>query len=294
MTQRTLFVVKLGGALLDDASALAATIKSVCDLHITHPGSVVVVHGGASAVDRHLARLNMPTQKREGIRLTPSDQMIEISAVLNGRVNCTIVAGLIARGSRAVGLSLADGFTASAEKTTRYSFDPGCVGEIVGGDPKLLHMLLENGFLPVISSVAVDCDGELLNVNADDAASAVARIVGATRLVFLTDVPGVLDGSGQLVPNLTISLASKLIDDGVIHGGMIPKVRSAIDSADAIGIPVVIAGWAEPDILTRIADGEPIGSTLSPPIKPSFPALHARTATRSAEEFAQASEDRIR
>ena len=91
MIQRSLFVVKLGGALLDDSAALAATIDSICALHTTRPGSVIVVHGGGSSVDRHLARLGMPTEKRDGIRLTPPDQMIEISAVLSGRVNATIV-----------------------------------------------------------------------------------------------------------------------------------------------------------------------------------------------------------
>ncbi len=264
MIQRSLFVVKLGGALLDDAVALASTIESVCALHIARPGSVIVVHGGGSAVDRHLARLGMPTEKRDGIRLTPPDQMIEISAVLSGRVNATIVAELLASGSAAVGLSLADGFIATAATTTRYAFNPGRVGEVTGGDPKLLHTLLDSGFLPVISSVAVDSGGDLLNINADDAAAAIARIVGATRLVFLTDVPGVLDRSGKLIPQITAAEAATLIEQGVIHGGMIPKVNNALQTAADIGISVVIAGWRDQNILNRLANAESVGTTLRP------------------------------
>ena len=278
MIQRSLFVVKLGGALLDDSAALSATIDSICALHTARPGSVIVVHGGGSSVDRHLARLGMPTEKRDGIRLTPPDQMIEISAVLSGRVNATIVAELLARGSSAVGLSLADGFLTSSITTTRYSFNPGRVGEVVGGDAKLVHTLLNAGFLPIISSVAVDAGGDLLNVNADDAAAAIARIVGATRLVFLTDVSGVLDQDGALISQITASEVATLIEQGVIYGGMIPKINNALATATETGVCVVIAGWRDKNILARLADGESVGSTILPP---SIASLHTTQSTLS-------------
>ena len=278
MIQRSLFVVKLGGALLDDSAALSATIDSICALHTARPGSVIVVHGGGSSVDRHLARLGMPTEKRDGIRLTPPDQMIEISAVLSGRVNATIVAELLARGSSAVGLSLADGFLTSSITTTRYSFNPGRVGEVVGGDAKLVHTLLNAGFLPIISSVAVDAGGDLLNVNADDAAAAIARIVGATRLIFLTDVSGVLDQDGALISQITASEVATLIEQGVIYGGMIPKINNALATATETGICVVIAGWRDKNILARLAEGESVGSTILPP---SIASLHTTQSTLS-------------
>lgn len=278
MIQRSLFVVKLGGALLDDSAALSATIDSICALHTARPGSVIVVHGGGSSVDRHLARLGMPTEKRDGIRLTPPDQMIEISAVLSGRVNATIVAELLARGSSAVGLSLADGFLTSAITTTRYPFNPGRVGEVVGGDARLVHTLLNAGFLPIISSVAVDAGGDLLNVNADDAAAAIARIVGATRLIFLTDVSGVLDQDGALISQITASEVATLIEQGVIYGGMIPKINNALATATETGICVVIAGWRDKNILARLADGESVGSTILPP---SIASLHTTQLTLS-------------
>lgn len=278
MIQRSLFVVKLGGALLDDSAALAATIDSICALHAARPGSVIVVHGGGSSVDRHLARLGMPTEKRDGIRLTPPDQMIEISAVLSGRVNATIVAELLARGSSAVGLSLADGFLTSSITTTRYPFNPGRVGEVVGGDAKLVQTLLHAGFLPIISSVAVDAGGDLLNVNADDAAAAIARIVGATRLIFLTDVSGVLDQDGALIPQINATEVATLIEQGVIYGGMIPKINNALATATETGICVVIAGWRDKNILARLAEGESVGSTILPP---SISSLHTTQSTLS-------------
>lgn len=278
MIQRSLFVVKLGGALLDDSAALSATIDSICALHTARPGSVIVVHGGGSSVDRHLARLGMPTEKRDGIRLTPPDQMIEISAVLSGRVNATIVAELLARGSSAVGLSLADGFLTSAITTTRYPFNPGRVGEVVGGDARLVHTLLNAGFLPIISSVAVDAGGDLLNVNADDAAAAIARIIGATRLIFLTDVSGVLDQDGALISQITASEVATLIEQGVIYGGMIPKINNALATATETGVCVVIAGWRDKNILARLADGESVGSTILPP---SIASLHTTQSTLS-------------
>ena len=278
MIQRSLFVVKLGGALLDDSAALSATIDSICALHTARPGSVIVVHGGGSSVDRHLAKLGMPTEKRDGIRLTPPDQMIEISAVLSGRVNATIVAELLARGSSAVGLSLADGFLTSSITTTRYSFNPGRVGEVVGGDAKLVHTLLNAGFLPIISSVAVDAGGDLLNVNADDAAAAIARIVCATRLIFLTDVSGVLDQDGALISKITAPEVATLIEQGVIYGGMIPKINNALATATETGVCVVIAGWRDKNILARLADGESVGSTILPP---SIASLHTTQSTLS-------------
>ena len=278
MIQCSLFVVKLGGALLDDSAALSATIDSICALHTARPGSVIVVHGGGSSVDRYLARLGMPTEKRDGIRLTPPDQMIEISAVLSGRVNATIVAELLARGSSAVGLSLADGFLTSSITTTRYSFNPGRVGEVVSGDAKLVHTLLHAGFLPIISSVAVDAGGDLLNVNADDAAAAIARIVGATRLIFLTDVSGVLDQDGALISKITAPEVATLIEQGVIYGGMIPKINNALATATETGVCVVIAGWRDKNILARLADGESVGSTILPP---SIASLHTTQSTLS-------------
>ena len=269
MTRQGVHVVKVGGALLDDASSLAAVTAAVASMHRSRPGSVVVVHGGGSAVDRHLARLGMKTQKRDGIRITPPDQMTEIGAVLGGSVNQRLVGALLALGARAVGLSLADGGMTVASPITRLSFDPGCVGEVTHTDPTLLKALLGSGFLPVISSVAMDDEGGLLNVNADDAAAAIASLLGGSGLVFLTDVPGVLDGTGATIDRLDAAQVDALISDGTIRGGMIPKVRGALETASATGVEVVIASWRHPEELAQIANGASVGTRIHATLAPA-------------------------
>lgn len=257
-------IIKVGGALLDDAKSLAAVLDAAARMHSARPGSVVIVHGGGCAVDRHLAQLSMATQKRDGIRITPVDQMVQIGAVLGGIVNQRIVGALLAKGSRAVGISLADGFLTSAAKATHYSFDPGQVGTVHGGDPGLIDSLTGSGYLPVISSVAMDAHGELLNINADDAAAAIARIVGASALLLLTDVPGVLDGEGLVIPDIDPARAEELIASGTLSGGMIPKIRSALATAAATGVPVVIAGWRDAAALAKLSSGQRVGTAVLP------------------------------
>jgi len=134
----------------------------------------------------------------------------------------------------------------------------------------------------VISSVAVGADGTLLNVNADDAAAGIAKICAADRLVFLTDVSGVLDHDGALIDTIDSSRAAELIESGVISGGMIPKVNNALATAADIGVAVVIAGWRDRDVLTRIAAGESVGTTILPPKHDDFTAA-AHTNTQLAE-----------
>ncbi len=265
MNNDNLYVIKLGGALLDDGCALDATLRAIAAMHETNPGSALIVHGGGSAVDRHLAQLGIASEKRDGIRLTPPAHMDAIAAVLNGSVNSTLVAKLLARGSAAVGLSLADGATTTARVSTQYPFDPGCVGEVTGGNPRLIEMLLSGGYLPVVSSIATTGDGTLLNINADDAAAQLSTLLGATALIFLTDVAGVLDSDGSLLASLNESEIESRIDRGVIHGGMIPKVRGALATARAIGAPVIITSWRDPTLLKRLVTGEKIGTAILPP-----------------------------
>ncbi len=264
MTVRPLFVIKLGGALLDDSPALSSLLDGVAAMHRAGPGCVLLVHGGGSAVDRHLARLGLETRKRDGIRLTPPEQMIEIAGVLRGSVNATLIAHLHARGVNAVGLSLADGATTEAQVTTQFDFDPGCVGEITSGDPRLIQTLLSAEFLPVVSSIAAARDGTLLNVNADDAAAALARILNASGLVFLTDVSGVHGSDGQSIQTLTTPEVEELISKRIITGGMIPKVRGALATAESIGVPVIITTWRDATVLPRLAAGESVGTSLLP------------------------------
>ncbi len=255
-------VIKLGGALLDEPEAHSRAFDALATCLKSAPG--VVVHGGGKAVDRQLERLGMSSRKQDGIRITPPDQMDEITGVLAGRMNARLVGLLLARGVRAVGLTLGDGGLTRARVTTRYPFDAGRVGEIAGGDPTLLPTLLHAGFTPVLSSVALDAEGGALNVNADEAAAAIARLLPAERLVLLTDVPGVKDGSGRVLPRLNAAGAQAMIDSGEITGGMIAKVRGALEAASAARVPVLVAGWNEPAALARLASTDAPGTRIEP------------------------------
>jgi len=259
-------VVKVGGRLLDEPAACAATFAAVAALHRDHPGGAILVHGGGVAVDRHLAKLGLESERREGIRITPPEIVEPIAAVLAGLVNKRLVGLLLAHGGgiAPVGIALGDGGTCRTRATRRYPFDAGRVGEIEGGDPTLLRSLLAEGFLPVVSSIGIDDDGGLLNVNADDAAAALCPIVGASGLVLLTDMPGVLGRDGVAIPELDAAACEALVADGTISGGMIPKVRAALETADAAGVPVTIASWTDPDALHRIAAGRPAGTRIRP------------------------------
>jgi acetylglutamate kinase len=265
------FVIKLGGALLDEPQAHAPAFDALATCLRAAPA--VVVHGGGKAVDRQLDRLGMPSRKQDGIRVTPPEQMDQITGVLAGCMNARLVGLLLARGVRAVGLTLGDAGVTRARVTTRYAFDAGRVGEITSGDPGLLHTLLQAGFTPVLSSIALDSHGETLNVNADEAAAALARLLPAERLVLLTDVPGVKDGSGRVVPRLDATRTRAMIDSGEITGGMVAKVRGALEAAESAGVPVLVAGWNEPAALARLTHADAPGTRFEP---------HARLETLRA------------
>ena len=249
------FVVKLGGALLDRPESAGAFFAALARLHRERREGVVVVHGGGAAVDRQLAALGFETERREGIRITPPEQIEAIAGVLAGSMNKRLVGLLRALGLPAVGLCLGEAGVVECRKTTAFPFGPGRVGEICGGRPRLLEVLLAEGFLPVLSSIGIDEEGGLLNVNADDAAAGLARVLAARELVLLTDVPGVLGPDGSLLPRLDASEIARGIEEGWIAGGMIAKVRGALAAAEAARVPVRIASWSEPASLLALLDG---------------------------------------
>lgn len=258
------FVIKVGGLALEQPAAHPELWASFVALHHAHPGGVVLVHGGGSMIDQHLDRLGLRSERREGIRITPPELIEEICAVLAGRVNKALVGLLLARGAEAVGLSLGDGALAIAGQA-QYTFDPGRVGAVIGGEARLLKVLLREHFLPVLCSIGMDEQGERWNINADDAAAAIASILKAKSLVLLTDVPAVLDAERRPIAELDAQRAEALIASGVIAGGMIPKVRGALKTAASSGTPVTIASWKEPSDLPRLAAGAAVGTRCLPP-----------------------------
>lgn len=257
-------VVKIGGAALDNPARAAELWAALAETHGATAGRLVLVHGGGRAVDEHLSRLGMTSERREGIRITPAEQVEEIVGVLAGRVNKAVVGALQAAGVPAVGLCLGDGGITRTARATGYTFDPGYVGEVRGGDARLLTLLMHGGFLPVVSSIGLDEHGQALNVNADDAAAGVARVVSASRLVLMTDVPGVLDADRRVVAHLSPRGVERLIESGVVSGGMIPKARAAARAAESCGAPCTICSWGTPGDLVRLARGEAAGTSVAP------------------------------
>lgn len=259
-------VIKVGGAGVDDPASAGALWRAMIDAHHAIRGNLVLVHGGGRAVDEHLARLGMTSERIDGLRVTPPEQMGQIAGVLAGRVNKGVVGAINAMSAGlAVGLCLGDADLLRTEKKTLASgADLGRVGApiVTGPSEGLLSLLMRNHLLPVVSSIGIGADGGLLNVNADDAAAGIAQRYGARALVLLTDVPGVLDENKSLVEKLDAAGIESMISRGVIHGGMVPKVRAALSTAHLARCPVVIASWADPSAIVRIALGQGGGTHI--------------------------------
>ena len=240
-------VIKIGGAILEHESALQALLKVIAELK-GHP--VVLVHGGGCVVDDMLAQANFTTEKKAGLRVTPSEQMPIISGALAGTVNKSIVATANSLGLTAVGLSLADGGMVNCKLSDK---DLGLVGEPSAGDSKLLDTLIKTIFLPVISSIGALAGGELVNVNADDAAVIICQLLNA-ELLLLTDVNGVKGADGEYLPTLDAKQANELIEQGVIAGGMTAKVNAALAAAQQLRRSIAVASWKTPEqILTLVS-----------------------------------------
>jgi acetylglutamate kinase len=202
----------------------------------------VVVHGGGPQIGAMLKKLNITSSFVDGLRVTDAATMEIVEMVLSGSINKQIVTGINAAGGRAVGVSGKDGNMVMARKAERTRLDPvtntrvpvdlGFVGEPQRVDAEVLRMIMNSDLIPVVAPIGVDAKGQTYNINADTVAGAVASAIAAERLVLLTDVDGVLDRDGKVIPHLKVAEARALIADGTISGGMIPKVETAIDAVE--------------------------------------------------------------
>jgi acetylglutamate kinase len=250
-------LVKLGGTLLDDPASrdrLARGIVAHARFH-----QLVVVHGGGKQMTRYLADRGVESQFVNGLRVTTPEVVDALLKVFAGSVNKTLVSALVRAGAEAVGLTGIDAALTEAEQ-----LDPalGAVGRPIRGNGRLLDVLTGAGYLPVIACVAGDRQGQIYNVNADQMAVACAQGFRAERLVFLTDVEGVLDGEQKRVPLLTLEESWRLVEEGIAIGGMQAKLRSANEALRS-GIPeVVIAPGAREHVLERLASGESLGTRM--------------------------------
>ncbi|TKI03428.1 acetylglutamate kinase [Martelella alba] len=251
-------IVKLGGVLLDSEEALERLFTALETYRAQYRRPMAIVHGGGCLVDELMKKLALPVKKIDGLRVTPADQIDIITGALAGTANKTLLAWAKKHDIAAVGLCLGDGDSVGV---TPLDAKFGHVGKAEPGSPALLNTLMDAGYLPVVSSIGITAEGELMNVNADQAATALAETLGAD-LILLSDVSGILDGKGQRIAEMTARKAEQLIAQGIITEGMVVKVHAALDAARTLGRPVDIASWRHADQLPALFNGAAIGTRI--------------------------------
>jgi len=243
-------IVKVGGVALEDKTTLHKCAHAVVDL-ARDGHKVAVVHGGGSTLTRTLALLGKKSDFVNGLRITDAETRDVALMVLAGMVNKGVVAAIVAAGNPAIGLCGGDGMSFRARKKQTEGYDLGFVGEICSVEPRWMEAIWNEGGIPVISSLALGSDGEYYNVNADQMASACAIACHADTLIFLTDVPGVKDADGSVMPWLKIKDVATMVKESVIGGGMLPKLE-ACGSALKKGVARVrILPAAQAEILAQ-------------------------------------------
>jgi acetylglutamate kinase len=267
-------VVKYGGHAMGDPALAKAFARDITLLE-TAGARPVVVHGGGPQIGDMLNRLGIKSEFRGGLRVTDKPTIEVVEMVLAGSINKEIVMAINAEGGKAVGLSGKDGNMVFAEKVTRTEKDPtsnieqvvdlGFVGEPKRISRAVIDMVIGAGLIPVIAPVAPGEDGHTYNINADTFAGALAGRLGAARLLFLTDVPGVLDRKGTLIKELTVKKARALIADGTISGGMIPKVETCIDAIkQGVEGVVILNGKVPHAVLLELFTDHGAGTLITP------------------------------
>ncbi|MCC6917589.1 MAG: acetylglutamate kinase [Alphaproteobacteria bacterium] len=251
-------VVKYGGHAMGEDGVSEHFAQSLVLMKQTGIDPVVV-HGGGPQIGAMLDRLAIKSEFIDGLRVTDRHAIDVVEMVLSGSINKALVSAINSAGGRAVGLSGKDGNLIVAKKLNRVKrdssgnverlIDLGFVGEPDSINPEVLETIMNSDLIPVVAPIGVGKNGETYNINADTVAGAVAGALNADRLLFLTDVPGVMDREGRVIPSLTISEAQSLIRDGTISGGMIPKVQTCIDALKAGVEAVVILDGRIPHVL---------------------------------------------
>jgi len=265
------FVIKYGGAAqirqeLKDAFAQDVVLLNYIGIH------PIIVHGGGPKINSIMEKMGKKPAFVQGQRVTDRETMDIVEMVLGGLINKEIVSLINCHGGRALGLSGKDGglikakrklLRTSSKKTKDKTIDLGLVGEVTGVDNQILISLQKEGFIPVISPIGISQKGETLNINADSVAAFLASSLKAEKLILLTDVPGVKDKKSRIISTLTKQHIKKLINDGTIAGGMLPKVQACLK---AIGSGVakthIIDGRVPHCLLLEIFTKKGIGSEI--------------------------------
>ena len=249
------FVIKCGGSTLAQLPDSFYTDMRELQRRSVMP---VIVHGGGPAINDTLTRLGIESTFVGGLRKTSAEVLDVVEMVLGGQINKQIVGLLLKSGAKAIGLSGIDGRLIQAKSVANRD-EIGFVGQVTGVNGELIDGIVQMGYIPVIAPLGIDEDGQKYNINADTAAGAVAAALGASQLIVVTDVPGImreLDGRKQVLPSVTIAHIEQMIQSGEIYGGMIPKVRAAVDCLQGGVSEVVIADGSVPEVLSRIVAGD--------------------------------------
>ena len=256
-------VIKYGGAAMKDSNLKDRVIRDV--VFLSSVGlRPVLVHGGGPEINSWLEKLNIEPQFKNGLRVTNAATMDVVEMVLVGRVNKELVSLINQAGASAVGLCGKDGNLITARHVGTEGV--GFVGEVASVDPRLIKSLVSNGYVPVISSVAADEKGQAHNINADTVAGEIAAALDAEKLILLTDTPGILEdytNPSTLLTKLDIRTARKLTEQGIVSGGMIPKVDCCVRSlAQGVKAAHIIDGRIPHALLLEIFTDEGIGSMI--------------------------------
>jgi len=267
LDQKTV-VIKFGGnAMVDEAlkSSFAQDIVLLKQVGV----NPVIVHGGGPQIGKLLEQIGKKSRFIEGMRVTDNETMDVVEMVLGGQVNKQIVSLINRHGGRAVGLTGKDGGLIAARKMKLAGGDTegndlGQVGEVESIDPRVVTMLDSDDFIPVIAPIGVGADGASYNINADLVAGELAQVLGAEKLLLLTNTPGVLDPDGKLLTGLSAAETEGLIASGVIHGGMLPKVRCALDAVNGgVRTSQIIDGRIKHSVLLELLTDSGVGTLIN-------------------------------
>ena len=265
-------VIKYGGNAMVDESLKSGFARDVVLLKLVGINPVVV-HGGGPQIGRLLERMGKPSEFVQGMRVTDAETMDVVEMVLGGLVNKEIVNLIHRHGGNAVGLTGKDGDLIRARKLELRREEPelqvpeiidlGHVGEVASIDPGVVHMLMSGDFIPVVAPIGVGEDGRSYNINADLVAGRMAEVLRAEKLILLTNTPGVLDREGRLLTGLDAARVDALIADGVIAGGMLPKIRCALDAVrSGVRAAHIIDGRVKHAVLLELFSDQGVGTLI--------------------------------
>lgn len=266
-------VVKYGGNAMVDPELQDSFARDVVLLKLVGVNPIVV-HGGGPQIGKLLEKLNIQTEFVDGMRVTDSETMDVVEMVLGASVNKEIVSSINRNGGKAIGVTGKDGQLIRAKKlsVTRTSpdllapeiIDIGHVGEVEKIDTEVLSMIIDSNFIPVIAPIGVGADGSTYNINADLVAGKIAEVLQAEKLMLLTNVEGLMDKEGRVLTGLSTREVDALIADGTVYGGMLPKIRCALDAVNSgVGSSDIIDGRVPHALLLEVFTDEGVGTMIS-------------------------------